>query len=160
VLRSFVTEAPGKDFSHLPIPFRCVATDLETGKPVVIDHGDLENAMRASMSCRARFRPRRSTGTSCSTAAWCATCPSTCADMGREVIIAVNLGSPLLKKEDLGNVLGVSLQMINILTQQNVGPVPVRTQARDVLISPDLTGFNSTSFDQARRSSARRGRGR
>src|ERR1035437_4656561 len=41
-----------KSFDELPIPFRCVATDLISGKPYVFDQGSLARAMRASMSLR------------------------------------------------------------------------------------------------------------
>ncbi len=149
VLRGFITEAPGKDFSRLPIPFRCVATDLVTGKPVVLERGDLENAMRASMSVPGVISPEEMDGHVLLDGGLVRNLPVDVArDMGAEVIIAVNLGSPLLKKEDLGNVLGVSMQMINILTQQNVDKSLSELKPEDVLISPDLTGFTASSFDQ------------
>lgn len=46
-----------ESFDSFPIPFRCVATDLLSGRPVVFDHGDLTNAMRASMSIPSAFAP-------------------------------------------------------------------------------------------------------
>ena len=46
-----------RDFNRLPIPFRAVATDLETGEMVVFDKGDLAVAMRASMAVPAAFAP-------------------------------------------------------------------------------------------------------
>jgi len=149
VFRGFVTEAPDKDFSRLPIPFRAVATDLETGKMVVLDRGDLENVMRASMSVPGVISPQQIDGRILLDGGLVRNLPVDVArDMGAEVIIAVNLGSPLLKKEDLGNVIGVSLQMINILTQQNVDKSLAELKPGDVLISPDLTGFTAASFNE------------
>jgi len=37
-----------KDFSKLPIPFFCIATNIETGEPVVLDKGSLPQAIAAS----------------------------------------------------------------------------------------------------------------
>ena len=66
------------DFSKLPIPFRAMATDIETGESVVLDHGSLAQAMRASMSVPGRDRRRwRSTAGCSSTAASPTTCRST-----------------------------------------------------------------------------------
>ncbi|MGH8282894.1 MAG: patatin-like phospholipase family protein, partial [Gammaproteobacteria bacterium] len=48
---------PSTDFDKLPIPFRAVATDIDTGKEVVFDHGDLANVMRASMSVPGVYPP-------------------------------------------------------------------------------------------------------
>jgi NTE family protein len=44
-------------FDELPIPFRCVAADLTTGKPHVFDSGPLGQALRATMSLPAIFTP-------------------------------------------------------------------------------------------------------
>ena len=44
--------------------------------------------------------------------------------MGADIIIAVNLGTPLLAREEVGSILGVTMQMINILTEQNVQGIP------------------------------------
>ncbi|WP_412770948.1 patatin-like phospholipase family protein [Ralstonia solanacearum] len=62
------------DFAHLPIPFRAMATDLATGDGVVLDHGSLALAMRASMRCPACSRRSRWTAARCWTAAWSVTC--------------------------------------------------------------------------------------
>jgi NTE family protein len=44
------------NFDEFPIPFRCVASDIISGKPFVFRYGDLATAMRASMSVPALFR--------------------------------------------------------------------------------------------------------
>ena len=46
-------------FNQLPIPFSCVATDLVTGREVIMDKGSLPLAMRASMSVPGFFEPVR-----------------------------------------------------------------------------------------------------
>ena len=68
LLRGFVGKAREQaDFSRLPIPFRAVATDMVSGRMVVLDHGDLATAMRASMAlpgrvCAGHERQRNSCG--------------------------------------------------------------------------------------------------
>src|SRR5580698_3559844 len=48
---------PDQDFAKLPIPFRAVATDIETGDMVVLDHGNLAEARRASMAVPGIYPP-------------------------------------------------------------------------------------------------------
>ncbi|HEY2558701.1 MAG TPA: patatin-like phospholipase family protein [Caldimonas sp.] len=55
--RIVASAAQAPDFDRLPIPFRAVATDLESGEMVVFDRGDLSIAMRASMAVPAAFAP-------------------------------------------------------------------------------------------------------
>ena len=58
LLRTYVASARMQDqFDKLPIPFRAVATDMVTGKMVVLDKGDLATAMRASMAIPGAFAP-------------------------------------------------------------------------------------------------------
>ncbi|MFN3615922.1 MAG: patatin-like phospholipase family protein, partial [Rubrimonas sp.] len=60
ILRQLAAPALGiEDFDDLPIPFRAVATDLATGRPVALEGGDLALALRASMSIPALFPPVR-----------------------------------------------------------------------------------------------------
>ncbi len=56
VLRRYVAQARSvADFDKLPIPYRAVATDMVTGNMVVLDHGDIATAMRASMAIPGAF---------------------------------------------------------------------------------------------------------
>ena len=58
VIRDLVHTSGGQgDFDKLPIPFRSVATDMQSGEMVVFDHGDLSQAMRASMAVPGVFAP-------------------------------------------------------------------------------------------------------
>jgi NTE family protein len=57
ILRLLESLSPAaSDFDHLPIPYRAVAADIATGKPVILDSGSLATAMRASMSISAPSR--------------------------------------------------------------------------------------------------------
>ncbi|MCW7538548.1 patatin-like phospholipase family protein [Aquabacterium sp. A7-Y] len=135
-------------FDELPIPFRCVATDLETGEAVVLRGGDLVRAMRASMSVPAFFEPVKMEGRLLVDGGLTDNLPVEVArSMGADVVIAVNLGTPLLKPEALTSVLGVTAQMVNILTEQNVRASLARLQVGDVLILPQLGDFSASDFD-------------
>lgn len=45
------------DFDHLFVPFRCVASDIYNKRPIIFEKGDLGDAVRASMSFPAMFKP-------------------------------------------------------------------------------------------------------
>jgi NTE family protein len=67
--------------------------------------------------------------------------------MGADVIIAVNLGTPLLRPEQIEGLQGVSMQTLGILTEQNVRQSLQQLQPQDVLIEPALGDFSSADFD-------------
>jgi len=148
VLRSLV-RAPGyREFDQLPIPFRAVATDLETGKAVVIKDGEVASAMRASMSVPGAVAPAEQRGRILVDGGLTDNLPVDVARaMGADIVIAVNLGTPLLKRDKLGSVVGVSSQMINILTEQNVQASLAMLGPRDILIEPELGDFSASDFD-------------
>ena len=66
--------------------------------------------------------------------------------MGADIVIAVNISSPLLKRNEIQSIVGVSLQMINILTEQNMRESLESLRAGDFLISPPLDTIGSTDF--------------
>jgi len=67
--------------------------------------------------------------------------------MGADIIIAVNVGTPLLKREELTSILGVTGQMLSILTEQNVQASLASLKPTDILISPELGDFSTGDFD-------------
>ena len=143
---------PASDSRRLdsfPIAFRAVATDLETGKPVVLSDVPLSVAMRASMSIPGAFAPTRIEGRLLGDGGLTRNLPVEVArDLGADVIIAVNVGTPLLPRESLDSAFGVAQQMINILTEQNVELSLAALREKDVLISPDLAGVTFLDFER------------
>ena len=88
------------DFDKLPIPFRAMATDIETGEAVVLDHGSVAQAMRASMSVPGAMAPVEIDGRLLVDGGIANNLPidearKLCAD----VVIAVNISTPPLKRE-------------------------------------------------------------
>ncbi len=143
--------APGSvDFDLLPIPYRAIATDAETGKLFVFKQGRLADAMRASMSVPGAVAPFEINGRIFLDGGLTRNLPVDVArELGADIVIAVNIGSGLLKREELRSVLGVSLQMINILTEQNVRASIESLKSTDVLITPALDAISSTEFTRA-----------
>ena len=138
------------DFDQLDIPFRAVATDIETGKMVVLKGGGIARAMRASMSVPGIFAPVEIDGHALLDGGLVRNLPIDVArDMGADIIIAVNLGTSLLKRDKIVSVFGVGQQMLNILTEQNVQASLTELTSKDVLILPDLGDFNAADFDNA-----------
>lgn len=134
-------------FDQLPIPFRAVATDLVTGEAVVFDRGELAAVMRASMSVPAAFAPVEIGGRMLVDGGLVDNLPiDVVRKMGADIVIAVNIGSPLLAREELGSIFGIGVQMLNILTEQNVRMSIAKLKPTDVLIVPDLSKVSSTDF--------------
>lgn len=138
-------------FDRLPIPFRAVATDLVNGKAVVLNQGELAGAMRASMSVPGAIDPVRIDGRLLVDGGLTNNLPVDVArSMGADVVIAVNLGTPLLRAEQLNSILGVTGQMVNILTEQNVQRSLASLKPTDILVVPQLGDFSAADFDHLR----------
>jgi NTE family protein len=138
------------DFDALPLPFRAVATNMETGQAVVLDQGDLAAALRASMSVPGVFAPLEWQGQLLGDGGLVNNLPVDVArSMGVDVVIAVNIGTPLAGRESLQSALGVTVQMINILTEQNVQRSVASLTKADLLLAPPLGRHTSGDFDQA-----------
>lgn len=136
------------DFDKLPIPFRAIATDLVTGKPKVFDRGDLALAMRASMSVPGIIAPAEFDGMMLVDGGLVNNLPVDIARaLGADIVIAVNLGTPLAKAEAITNVLGITGQMIAILTEQNVQATLATLKPTDILILPELGTYSAGDFD-------------
>ena len=148
VLRKLAKAAGFRRFDELPIPYRAVATDLVTGRAVVFREGELANVMRASMSVPAAIAPAEVDGMLLVDGGLTNNLPVDVArEMGADIVIAVNLGTPLMKREELASVIGVTGQMINILTEQNVRVSLASLKPTDVLIEPVLGEFSAADFD-------------
>ena len=139
------------DFSDLPTPYRAIATDLETGDMKVFSRGDLPKIMRASMSLPAIIAPTEIDDRIYVDGGLVRNLP---VDIGRDlcgdILIAVNLGTKPKTRDQIHNSLDVASQSIIILTEQNVNESLAELTPNDILIEPDLKGFDSSSFDNQR----------
>ena len=138
-------------FQQLPIPFEAVATDIETGEAVVLNRGSVAQAMRASMAVPGAMSPVEIDGRLLVDGGIANNLPidqarKLCAD----VIIAVNISTPPLKREEITSALSVSGQLLNFLGLANVERQLKSLGERDVLIAPELGDITASSFDRAR----------
>jgi NTE family protein len=149
-----------REFDRLPIAFRAVATDLETGAAVVLDRGDLALALRSSMSVPGIFPPTEVEGRMLGDGGLVNNVPVDVARaMGVDLVIVVNIGTPLAGREALNSAVGITAQMINILTEQNVQRSLSALGPRDVLVSPQLGKLTASDFDKAAEAIAQGERG-
>lgn len=132
------------DFDRLPIPFRAVATDLETGAAVAVRRGLLHDAMRASSAIPVLFPPVEISGRLFADGGLSNNLPvDIVRDMGVDLVIAVDASTPLAGKENLSSIVEVMNQAISI---------PVRRETRlqaaraDIVIAPNTSRLSFTDF--------------
>ncbi len=139
-----------EDFATLPTPFRAVATDMETGQAVVMADGDLPEALRGSMSVPGLFTPIERRGRLLGDGGLVNNLPVDVArSMGARQLIAVNVGTPLAGRKSLSTLVGLTTQMVNILTEQNVQRSLAMLWPEDVLLTPELDAMTSGDFERA-----------
>lgn len=132
---------------RLPLPFRSVASDLVSGELVELGDVPLFLAMRASLAVPGVFAPVRVNQRLLVDGGLVRNLPIDLARaMGAEIIIAVNVGTPLAAENTLGNAIGVAQQMLRILTEQNVQRSLQELGPRDILIAPDLSSVSFMDF--------------
>ncbi|AOI87881.1 patatin-like phospholipase family protein [Burkholderia pseudomultivorans] len=142
-------------FDQLPIPYRAVATDLQTGQMVVLDRGSLPLAIRASMAMPGLFAPAEINGRALVDGGLVSNLPvDTVRQMGAKVVIAVDIGSPLRPLDALASPADVMQQMVGILIRQNVTAQRKQLDAQDVLLTPDLGSLAFTDFQNAKQAIA------
>ncbi len=132
-----------KSFDELPIPFRCVATDMTEGKRKVFDSGPLALALRATMSIPAVFSPVTIDGHTYTDGATVDNLPVDVArEMGADIVIAVYL--------DTGQAAAKSYNLVSVAAQ-NVAIMVAANELNsmkdaDILLKADLHEFTSSSF--------------
>ena len=134
--------------SQLPLPFRSVASDLVSGELVELVDTPLFLSMRASLAVPGVFSPVRVNNRLVVDGGLVRNLPVDMARaMGADIVIAVNVGTPLAPEKDLGSAIGVAQQMLQILTEQNVQRSLKEMRAQDILVAPDLTGVSFLDFE-------------
>jgi NTE family protein len=129
--------------------YRAVATDMLSGEMVTPADVSLFTAMRASMSVPGVFAPITVDGRVLGDGGLVRNLPVELArELGADVVIAVNLGTPLGGPEVLETALGMAQQMIAILTEQNVARSLRELQPQDVLVTPELGEAGFLAFDR------------
>ncbi len=134
-------------FDQLPIPFRAIATDLETGQPVVMDSGDVVTAMRASMSAPGVFAPAQRDGRLLVDGGLVENLPiDTARAMGVDVLIVVDVSFPLYLRDELTSPLEVTNQAFAILIRGRTLEQRKKLLPTDIVLDPPLGRFPSADF--------------
>jgi NTE family protein len=134
-------------FDRLPIPFRAIATDLETGQRVVMDSGDLVTAMRASMSAPGVFAPAQREGRLLVDGGLVDNLPiDTARAMGVDVLIVVDVSFPLYLRDELKSPLEVTNQAFAILIRGRTLEEREKLLPTDIVLDPPLGRFASADF--------------
>jgi NTE family protein len=136
------------DIAQLTMPLAIVATDIGTGERVVFRQGSLTRAMQASMSVPGLMAPVTADGQRLVDGGLVDNLPvqEVRALCGAQVVIAVNVGSPLLPPDQVGSLLTVSAQMVALLTEQNVTRSLQQLGPDDVYLKPLLDGIGPGDF--------------
>lgn len=135
------------DFSNLSIPFKAVATDLRTAQPYVLEKGDLALALRASMAVPFAFAPVEIDGHLLADGNILNNLPvDVVRDMGADVVIAVNISTPLSEIDTSSSFLTVTKQAITVALVQNTRRA---LQLADIVITPSLDKYGTTDFEKA-----------
>jgi len=135
-----------EDFDEFPIPFRCIATDLETGEAVVLKEGYLPDAIRASMSIPSMFNPIEINNQLLVDGGLVRNLPAKDAiEMGADIIIAIDVGTQLSAKDELDSFVSVMNQVINLH-----GAYSTLDQRKlcDIIIDPKLDEYSIMSFTE------------
>lgn len=137
------------DFDSLAIPFRAVATDLETGRAVVLGDGDLVDAMRASMSAPGVFTPYPVGDQLLVDGGLVQNVPVEVAcGLGADVIIAVDVGARLADRSELRSMVDLTMQVTRIMTRSGAAGQLEQLRPGDILIAPELGEMSATAFDR------------
>jgi NTE family protein len=141
-----------RSIESLPLPLAVVATDIGTGEKLVFRSGELSAAMRASMSVPALLSPVPYKGRYLVDGGLVDNLPvdEVMAACQPDVVIAVDVGSPLAKPEDVTNVRAITGQTIGVLTEQNAERSRAMLKPSDIYIKPALEGFTAADFNAFR----------
>jgi len=138
------------DFDRLAIPFRAIATDIATSEMVVMGKGSLPMALRASMAVPGVFTPVEIDGRLLVDGGISNNLPVDVARrMGADIIIAVNISTPLKKQEEIKTVVDIADQLTNFMVYSSTHRQIESLGGQDILIEPDLEGYTSHDFGAA-----------
>lgn len=143
-------DAGERELQQLPLPLSIIATDIGTGERVVLRDGSLTLAMRASMSVPGLLAPLDYRGRKLVDGGLVDNLPirEVRERCGADIVIAVNVGSPPLPPEKVTGLLGITAQMVVLLTEQNVTASLATLRPGDIVLEPDLGEVTAGDFER------------
>lgn len=134
-----------EEFDALPIPFRAIATDVNSGEMVVLQSGNVATAMRASMAIPSVFSAVELDDRLLVDGGLVNNVPvDVVRRMGADIVIAVDLGAPLEERE-VGSFLQIYQQTMRMLTRRNMEP---QLAAADLVLVPAVSGYGTLQFKE------------
>jgi NTE family protein len=144
--RNVLPYSDGRSFDKLPIPFRCVATDLVSEKSVVFQDGSLSDALRATMSIPGAFSPIRQDGKVLADGGLLDNLPTDVAkQMGADIVIGVHLTTGPVVPKNVTSLLEVAGRSSDVMIDAN--ELRGMEQA-DILITVNLQGYATLDFSR------------
>ena len=135
-----------EDFSRLPIPFFCIATNIETGEAVMLDHGNLPQSVTASGALPSLFQPVIIDGEVLIDGGVVNNYPiNELKAKGMDIIIGVDVQDSLATREELKSAPDILLQINNYRT---INDMKLKSKKTDVYIKPDIKDFTVVSFNE------------
>jgi NTE family protein len=135
-----------RDFNQLPIPFVCVATNIETGEQEVLRNGYLPEALLASSAFPSLFSPVKINGKLLIDGGVTNNYPvEELRKMGAEIIIGVDVQDDLQTQENLKEATRILVQISNM---EMIESMKVKQKLTDYYIKPDIKDFNVISFEK------------
>ncbi|MFI1744946.1 patatin-like phospholipase family protein [Thalassobellus sediminis] len=133
-------------FDALPIPFFCIATNVETGKQVLLDKGDLTQSILASSALPSVFQPVNINGQVLIDGGVVNNYPiDELRAKGMDIIIGVDVQDGLLNRDELTSAPDVLIQINNFRT---IKSMETKAKQTDIYIKPDIKDYSVVSFDE------------
>ena len=135
-----------RDFNKLPTPFLCIGTNIETGEEVLLNKGNLVQAMVASAAFPSLFTPVEIDGNLLVDGGVVNNYPiEEVRKLGADIIIGVDVQDDLMKRKNLKNATRILVQITNL---QSIDKMKNKIKNTDVYIKPDIRDFGVISFDR------------
>ena len=133
------------DFNKLPIPFFCIATNIENGQPVILDKGNLAQSIKASGAFPSLFQPVIIEGQLLIDGGVTNNYPiDELKAKGMDIIIGVDVQDGLAKRTDLSSAPAILFQINNFRT---INDMKTKAPKTDIYIKPDITNYSVVSFN-------------
>ena len=140
----FKNQRDTRDFSKLPIPFLCIATNIETGQEVLLDKGYLPQAILASSAFPSLFSPVEIDGKVLVDGGVANNYPvEHVRAMGADIIIGVDVQDDLKKRQDLKEATRILVQITNLQMAENMKGKAAKT---NFYIKPEVSQYGIISF--------------
>lgn len=135
-----------RDFDKLPIPFLCIATDVETGEQIVLDEGILAQAIIASGALPTLYNPVEINGRLLIDGGVVNNYPiEELKNRGIDFIIGIDVQDGLKNREQLKDVTAVLSQINNF---SMIEKMEGKRSLTNIYIQPDIKGYSVVSFDK------------